>query len=47
MDENKNKQLDTKTLAIKAIKIGLFAALGYVAAGPLGALVGLILAMAK
>lgn len=46
-DNNKNKQMDTKTLAVKAVKIGLFAGLGYVAAGPLGALVGLILAMAK
>ena len=47
MDDNKNKQLDTKTVAIKAVKIAIFAGLGYVAAGPLGALVGLILAMAK
>ena len=48
MDENKNKQqMDTKTVAIKAVKIAIFAGLGYVAAGPLGALVGLILAMAK
>ena len=48
MEDNKNSnKSEPKALALKALKIGIFAGLGYMAAGPLGALVGLILAMAK
>ena len=45
MEDNNNNQ--TKAVMIKAAKIAVFAGLGYIAAGPLGALGGLILAMAK
>ena len=45
--KNEVRKDETKALLWKAAKIAIFAGLGYVAAGPLGALVGLILAMAK
>lgn len=45
--KDENKKIETRTLVTKAVKIALFSGLGYMAAGPLGALIGLILAMAK
>lgn len=36
-----------KELTMKCLKIGLFAALGFWACGPLGAIIGLVVAISK
>lgn len=36
-----------KDMALKCLKIGLFAALGFWACGPLGAIIGLVVAISK
>lgn len=44
MEENKSSD---KELLMKALKVAVFVGLGYWAAGPLGAVIGLVIVVSK